>query len=82
LNYWVYILQSEVTGRYYIGSTGDLDDRLRRHNGGRSKSTKSGAPWKVVYTEVHGGRSEAISRERELKSWKSRVKLEKLIKEI
>ena len=39
--YYVYILQSEKDGTYYIGSTQDLDERLKRHNEGRSKYTKT-----------------------------------------
>ena len=80
MTYWVYILQSEVTKKYYIGSTGNMEDRLRRHNGGRSKSTKSGVPWKLMYTEGYSERPRAVGREKQLKRWKSRVKLEELIK--
>jgi len=35
--YWVYILEDEISGRYYIGQTADLDERIERHNAGRSK---------------------------------------------
>jgi putative endonuclease len=80
LKYWVYILKSEVTGKYYIGSTGDINDRLRRHNSGRSKYTKSGIPWKLVYTEAFNEQRAAVARERQLKSWKSRIRIEELIK--
>ena len=77
--YHVYILQSEPNGKFYIGSTGNLAERLKRHNGGRSKATKFGIPWKLVYTENFESRSEAIKREMEIKSWKSHLKVEKLI---
>ena len=77
--YLVYILQSEPNGKFYIGSTGNLAERLKRHNGGRSKATKFGIPWKLVYTENFESRSEAIKREMEIKSWKSHLKAEKLI---
>ena len=74
-----YILQSEKTGNYYIGSTGNLEDRLIRHNTGRSKSTKSELPWKLVYTEEYETRGEAMKREIEIKSWKSHQRIAKLI---
>lgn len=67
----VYIIFSETSGKYYVGSTADLDDRLKRHNGGRSKSTKSGIPWNLVYFESFESRSESVIRELEVKSWKS-----------
>jgi len=35
-----YILYSDKSDRYYVGSTGNLEDRLKRHNTGRSTFTK------------------------------------------
>jgi len=75
----LYILLSEKTNKYYIGSTGNLEDRITRHNGGRSKSTKFGIPWKLIYTEEFETRSEAIIRELELKSWKSHERVSQLV---
>lgn len=77
--FYIYILLSEPSGKFYIGSTGNLDDRLVRHNSGRSKSTKSGIPWRLVYTEQFETRSEAYRREMELKSWKSHDRISQLI---
>ena len=76
----LYILRSDKTGRYYVGSTGDLQDRLRRHNSGYSKATKAGVPWQLVYKEQFASKSEACIRELEIKAWKSRVIIEGLIK--
>ena len=78
--YTVYILESEITGRYYVGSTGDLADRLERHNQGRSKYTKSGIPWKVVYTEQFETRAQAVHREQQIKRRKSREYIEDLVR--
>ena len=77
----VYILQSQVNGAYYIGQTNDINDRLRRHNNGESQSTKQKRPWKVVYVEVVDSKSVAMKRESYLKRQKSRVYVEKLIKQ-
>ena len=77
--YFVYILQSTVTNRYYIGSTHDPLLRLERHNDGWSKSTTSGRPWRIVYTEEYPDRSGAIRREYEIKRRKSRKYIETLI---
>ncbi|MFZ4582762.1 MAG: GIY-YIG nuclease family protein [Paludibacter sp.] len=76
----VYILLSEKTHKYYIGSTGNLPDRLIRHNNGRSKATKTGIPWNLVFNETFQTRSEAIIREIEIKSWKSHTRIMELIK--
>jgi putative endonuclease len=78
--YYVYILQSRHNGRYYIGSTNDLDARLKRHNEGHSRYTKSGIPWELLYSEGHPDRSSAIKRENYLKRQKSKDLIESLIR--
>ena len=74
-----YILLSERTNKFYIGSTVNIDNRLERHNCGRSKATKAGIPWVLVYSESFSTRSEAIRRELELKGWKSHQRISNLI---
>ena len=37
--------------------------------------------WKLVYLEVTTGKKSAIQRETQIKSWKSRIKIEELIKQ-
>ena len=51
MEYFVYILYSEKTDRYYVGQTQNLDERLVRHNTGRNKSTKPGIPLTLVHFE-------------------------------
>jgi len=75
----LYILKSLTNGKYYIGSTANLSVRLVQHNSRRSLSTKSGVPWELVYREEHPTRSAAMAREREIKSWRSRVKIDSLV---
>ncbi len=79
LMFYLYVLQSEKTGKFYIGSSGDLDDRLHRHNSGYSKSTKFGCPWKLVYTESFPTRGEAMKRESEIKRWKSHKRIAEMV---
>ncbi|MEX2052075.1 MAG: GIY-YIG nuclease family protein [Candidatus Paceibacterota bacterium] len=74
----VYILKSIKNEKHYIGHTGNLDDRLSRHNGGQVKSTKSSVPWDIVYTETFNTKQEAYQREFELKSYKGGIKFKKL----
>lgn len=64
----VYILKSETTNKHYYGHTKDLDQRLKAHNNGRVRSTKSGRPWKVIYCETFSSKSEAYKRELFFKS--------------
>jgi putative endonuclease len=64
----IYILQSEKTKKYYIGSTKDLKNRLEEHNSGETKSIRNGIPWKVVHTEEFETRVEAVKKEKEIKA--------------
>ena len=78
--YKVYILFSEKTKKYYIGHTENLDNRLLRHNSGLVRSTKSGIPWVIVYTENYRSRQEAYRRELQIKSYKKGEAFKKLIR--
>jgi putative endonuclease len=69
--FFLYILQSETSGSFYVGSTRDLDARLARHNSGKVASTRSKRPWKLVYSEQFTSRSQARYREIQIKSWKN-----------
>jgi putative endonuclease len=77
--FYVYMLYSPSLNKYYTGSTGNLNDRLFRHNHGRSKATKAGIPWILKYTESFTTRSEAVKREFNIKRMKSRKYIEALI---
>jgi len=79
MSYCVYILYSVSVDRYYVGQTSNLEDRLVRHNQGRSKYTKSGIPWTLKYKESFATRSEAMAREKKIKASKSRDQLRRYI---
>jgi putative endonuclease len=71
MGYWVYILQSESSGRYYCGSTDSVERRLRQHNDPDYRGTKTtkrfGGPWKLVWKEAHTSRAEAMGKEKQIK---------------
>ena len=67
MGYTVYILMSKRTGKIHIGQTKDIQERFGRHNTGRSTSISGGGP-ELVYAEQYQTRSEAVKRERFLKS--------------
>jgi len=77
--FYMYIIKSLNFDSYYTGQCSDIKIRLERHNGGHSKSTKAKAPWKLIYFEEFQSRSEAVRREREVKSKKSRRYIETLV---
>jgi len=73
----VYILQSEKFGTYYIGVSGNTKDRLKLHNLGKVRSTKSKRPWELLCYKSFDSRKDALKFESELKSVKKRGILEK-----
>ena len=70
---YVYILKSEITGKLYIGSTRNLEQRLKVHNSGKVRSTKSGKPYHLLYSEEYSYYSDARKRESYLKSGSGRT---------
>ena len=78
--YSVYIIQSEKDGSYYVGSTGNLEDRIKRHNQGRSLYTKAKRPWQLVYHEKHPDRSSAVKRENEIKGKKRKSYIQEMVR--
>ncbi len=65
---FVYILISEKDGTLYVGCTKNLKNRLRGHNAGNVRSTKSKIPWKIIRSEEYESLSIASKREKFLKS--------------
>lgn len=76
---FVYILRSEPTGRYYVGSTNDLGRRLEEHERGHSLATRGRDPGKLVYQESLPTVLDARRRENEIKGWKSSKLITRLI---
>ena len=77
---YLYILKNEVSNRYYIGSTNNLDRRLKQHKAGQTRTTRILKTDKLVYKEEFDNIIEARLREKKLKSYKSKKYIEWLIK--
>jgi putative endonuclease len=80
MSYYVYIIKSGRDGSYYVGSTQDVEERLERHNQGRSRYTKAKVPWKLLYYEEHPDKTRALKRENAIKNRKSREFIQGLIR--
>ena len=69
--FWVYILQSQYTGRFYCGQTTNLTVRLFQHNdpsNDLAKTTKRfQGPWKLVWSAQVASGSEAVRLEHRIK---------------
>ena len=81
MKHYFYILFSQKRNKYYVGSTHDLDERLRKHNSNHKGFTGKIGDWNVVYYEVFDSKILALARERQVKKWKSRITIENLINE-
>ena len=77
--HFVYILQSLKDLKYYIGETSDVNKRMMFHNSAKQRSTKSRVPFRLVLFEEYSTRTEALKREKEIKSWKGGFKFKNLI---
>ena len=77
--FWLYILKNELTNRYYIGSTNNLERRLEQHKKGYTRTTKILGTYDLVYKEEYNTLLEARLREKKLKSYKSKKYIEWLI---
>ncbi len=74
MNY-VYLLRCS-DGTLYCGWTNDLSARVKAHNAGKgAKYTRSRRPVELVFFEEREEKSEALSREKQIKSMKREEKL-------
>ena len=51
----------------YLGSTNDLQRRLKEHNAGKVFSTKTRGPFELIYFEAYKAESDARKREKSFK---------------
>ena len=73
----VYILASKRNGTLYIGVTSDLVKRIWEHKNNMVEGfTKRYNVHQLVWYELHGSMESAITREKRLKNWKRKWKLE------
>ena len=76
----VYVLYSEKFDKIYIGYTSDLKQRFLSHNELAHKGyTVKFRPWKIVYTESFVNKSDALKREKQLKTSRGRFFIRKEI---
>jgi len=78
--YSIYIIYSPRLDKYYIGYSADVENRLRKHNANSKGFSNLGKPWTLTYSELFESKKEAMDREKQLKNWKNRERLEALIK--
>ena len=81
-NYYVYILASRKEGVLYIGITSNLIKRIWEHRQGVVDGfTKKYNVYRLVYFEETNDAQEAIIREKHLKKWNRKWKIELIEKD-
>ncbi|RAR51082.1 GIY-YIG nuclease family protein [Flavobacterium lacus] len=79
MEFVVYILYSEKFDKTYVGFTTSLIERFKSHNELATKgSTIKFRPWKVVYLEFYNSKTEALNREKWLKTGNGRIFIKNL----
>ena len=75
-----YILYSAMLNKFYIGFTTDvIEIRLQKHLYNHKGFTSKAKDWQIVYIEKFDTKAAAMQREKEIKSWKSKTKIQQLI---
>ncbi|MEQ9186635.1 MAG: GIY-YIG nuclease family protein [Cryomorphaceae bacterium] len=67
MDFCVYIIQSSVHKRFYTGMSSNLENRLAKHNSGLNTSTRTGAPWHLIWNSEFLSKTEASELERKIK---------------
>ena len=73
---FVYIMSNYDRTCFYVGVTNDLQRRVREHRAGLSVFTSRYRLKYLVYFEIISSISAAISREKQLKNWQRKWKIE------
>jgi putative endonuclease len=76
--FYVYILKM-ANNQHYIGMTKNIERRFVEHKKGKVKSTKHKLPVKLILTEKFKTKTEALKREKQIKSYKGGNAFRKLI---
>jgi len=66
--YYIYAILSEINNYIYVGLTANIDERFKRHNSGRERTTKSYRPFRLLFLSDIGERKTARKVEIYLKS--------------
>ncbi|MBI4257110.1 GIY-YIG nuclease family protein [Candidatus Uhrbacteria bacterium] len=66
--FYVYVIESESSGKWYIGYSSNLRARLQTHNQNGNASTSNRGSWKLIYYEAYVTKEDAMGREKFLKS--------------
>ena len=77
---FIYILESG-SGRFYDGSTTDIQRRMKQHRSGHTHTTKRMDDFTLVFCQEVQDLELARNAERRIKTWKSKDYIAKIVKD-
>lgn len=77
--YFTYVLRSNKNGRLYVGSTNDVERRLKEHNSGKNFATKPYVPYELIFYEALPTKEESFEREKFYKIGRGREVIRKIL---
>ena len=80
--YFVYIIYSKLLNRFYIGSTANVEERLKEHNTSKYQQsfTRLAGDWELFFVLTCSNISQGRRIEQHIKMMKSRKYIENLKK--
>jgi putative endonuclease len=79
--HYVYVLESALDGKRYIGMTADLRRRFQEHKTGKNFATVSRRPLSLIYYEAGRSYVDAKNREKYFKTTAGRRSLAKRLRD-
>ncbi|MGD9931491.1 MAG: GIY-YIG nuclease family protein [Mangrovibacterium sp.] len=77
--YYIYLLESQKSGKWYVGLSSNPEGRLKQHNQGKSHFTKGHIPWVLLYSEKIGDLKDARQKEKYYKTAAGKKKLKSIL---
>ena len=77
--HYFYILQSQKNQKLYVGQTSNLKSRLKSHNAGENKATKSNIPYELIFYSAFKNEKDAINYEQYFKTTSGWKRLHKML---
>lgn len=77
---FLYILKNKQ-GKYYVGSTDNLERRLKQHRSNQSPTTKRLKAYDLVFYQEYSSLLDARKIEKKIKLWKRKDYIDRIIKD-
>lgn len=79
--FYVYVLKSKKDNQLYVGSTNNLEKRIKRHQRGLVSATRNRLPMELIFYEAYQDKFDALRREDYFKSTKGKRTLRLMLSE-